>query len=185
LRKLKPVVFMLGHPWHRKGVDIVSKAIAELNKHTTKTVTLAITMAGGESEIRHGIEKVLGSVPTWIIFLKPREDLATYYNNSDVFISAGRDEGLTYAAIEAAYCSTMVACSNISGNPLDVPNLFVYETEDHLALKAGIETLLALTNQQRNVAKLVQQEYILKHYDLGSWVKRTMRVYIEILRQVG
>lgn len=128
-------VLMFGYPWFRKGVDIVLKALYALNQEREYPVALAIAQAGAFDRTKEGIIETLGSLPDWIIFLEPREDVASYYNAASVFISAGREEGLSYSPLEAAYCNCMLICSNIPGNPLDIPEMPIYDVEDFASLK--------------------------------------------------
>lgn len=173
----KPVVLMFGYPWHRKGVDVVAKAIQQINEQTEKDVILAIAMAGGQEETRIGIESALGYFPTWVEFLPPREDLATYYNAAHLFISAGREEGLSYSPIEAAYCNCMLICSKIPGNPLDIPLMPIYEVEDVAELKVQIEKNILLSELEKAKIKIQQREFVLQQYNVDFWAEEIIKSY--------
>jgi len=173
----KPVVLMFGYPWHRKGVDIVARAIELINGKDKTKIIFALAMAGGQDETRKGIESTLGYFPTWVEFLAPREDLASYYNAASIFISAGREEGLSYSPIEAAYCNCMLICSNIPGNPLDIPEMPIYEVEDVQTLKVKIEEILSLSETVRAEIKMKQREFVQKQYNVDDWAEEIIKCY--------
>lgn len=172
------VVLMFGYPWYRKGVDVVVRAVNELNGALGRDeVLLAIAQAGGQNETRKGIESTLGIVPSWVKFLPPREDLAAYYNAADIFVSSGREEGLSYSPIEAAYCNCLVICSNIAGNPLDIPKLPVYEKEDPSGLRHKIEETLQLSTPERTSVKQAQRDYVTTAYNIDAWAEEVISCY--------
>jgi len=173
----KPTILMFGYPWHRKGVDVVIKAINEINNESNNSVNLAIAQSGMFEKTKEAIVNILGNFPDWIQFLPPCEDLASYYNSSTIFISSGREEGLSYAPIEAAYCKCLVICSNIQGNPLDIPNMPIYPVEDFIQLKNHIEFCLSLTDEEKNKIKQYQRNYVLEHYNVTNWVKEIVSCY--------
>lgn len=173
----KPVVLIFGHTWYRKGVDIVAKAMHQINGKEGKEVILAIAMVGGRDLAQKAIEDALGYFPDWIEFLPPRDDLATYFNAADMFISAGREEGLSYSPIEAAYCNCQVICSNIPGNPLDIPLMPIYEVEDVEALKQTILELLQVSAEKKEKIKKAQKEYVMKQYDVDYWADEVVKCW--------
>lgn len=172
-----PLILMCGYPWHRKGVDIVVKAINNLNVQKEWKVKLVIASAGCREETVNGIKLALGFLPEWVEFLSPREDMATYYNAADIFISAGREEGLSYSPIEAAYCKCLVICSNIPGNPLDIPGMPIYEVEDIDDLQRKISELMKLSNSEKHDIKNNQRLFVVSNYSLDTWANEIIKCY--------
>ena len=170
-------VLMFGYPWYRKGVDVVVKALYALNMGKKIPVTLALAQAGCVEVTTYAIIKTLGYLPDWIVFLGPREDLASYYNAATIFISAGREEGLSYAPIEAAYCNCDVICSDIPGNPLDIPGMSIYSMEDYSYLKNIIEQLLSITRKEKTRVKKIQRDYVIENYNINAWVGKIAECY--------
>jgi glycosyltransferase involved in cell wall biosynthesis len=170
-------VLMFGYPWYRKGVDVVAKTLLNLNKEREVPVTFALAQAGCVEATSDAIIKTLGFLPDWVNFLGPREDLASYYNAATIFISAGREEGLSYAPLEAAYCNCSVICSNIPGNPLDIPELSIYEVEDNISLKKEIELLLNVTKEEKSRIKKIQRDYVVRNYNINVWVEKIAACY--------
>lgn len=169
------VVLMFGYPWYRKGVDIAVRAVAQLR--ATQPVRLCIAQSGQVEQTRQGIASTLGECPDWVTFLPPTEHLEQYYNGADVFLSAGREEGLSYSPIEAAYCACGVACSRIGGNPLDIPLIEIYPTEQVSALAEALQRQLALTPSQRTVRNEQQRTYVKQHYNIDDWAQRILLFY--------
>lgn len=176
----KPTIFMLGHPWHRKGVDIVVKTIDKLNSVTErKNIQLLITVSGGEDIVKSQIEFILGYLPNWVIFLPPREDLATYYNAADIFISASREEGFSYALVEAAYCSNPnIISSNIPAPmSLKIPHMQIFENENTEDLEKLIIEVLAIEPNEKLKIKAEQRRYALNEFDLDRWAQKISKCY--------
>lgn len=173
----KPVVLIFGHTWYRKGVDIVAKAMHEINGKDKNDVILAIAMVTGKKLAQQAIVDALGYFPEWVQFLEPRDDLASYYNAANVFISAGREEGLSYSPIEAAYCNCLVACSNIPGNPLDIPQMPIYEVEDVNALQCNILELINISNSDKQEIKKAQRAYVIKQYNVDFWAEEVIQCW--------
>lgn len=171
-------ILMFGHPWHRKGVDIVVKSVEALNKiKGIAYITLCIAAAGYIDKLQEGIIQSLGYFPEWINILKPIEDLASYYNSADIFISAGREEGLSYSPIEASYCNCQVVCSNIEGNPLDIPGIEIYQVENYSDLIMKIDLCLSRNTIDIKKAKEHQRNYVINNYNIDNWAKQIIACY--------
>lgn len=170
-------LLMFSYPWYRKGVDVVVKAVEKMRK-SGERIQVKLAQVGDISMTKHGIEQAIGYIPEWIEFLPPIDTLADYYNSVDVFISAGREEGLSYSPIEAAYCECGVICSNIGGNPLDIPQIGIYETEDIDALVACLQKELHLSDGEKQHRNNAQREYVLKHYNVEDWAKKIINLYL-------
>lgn len=170
------IVLMFGWPFHRKGVDIAIEAIKQLNVENNN-ILLAISLAGGNDLFESEILNQLGEIPPWIKIIPPRDDVATYYNACDIFLSAGREEGLNYSVIEAAYCNCAVIVSAIPGNPQDIPFSIKYEVEDVFQLKESIKGFINKPKAEINQQKIVQKEYVSRVYDLSGWVESVIKNY--------
>lgn len=168
-------ILMFGYPWYRKGVDIVVKAIQELNK--AYSIRLLINLTGQIEDTKCKINDLLGCIPDWILFLPPIENSADYFQSVDLFISAGREEGLCYSAIEAAYCECDVICSNIQGNPLDITKIGIYDTENIEQLVEQIKVVFEKNKEKRSEDKKIQRQYVLDSYDIDKWAERIIKCY--------
>lgn len=173
---VQKVILMFGYPWHRKGVDVVVRAVHQLREDGTP-IGLAIAQSGREEDTKEAIRNVLGELPDYITFLPPIANSADYYNAADIFISAGREEGLCYSPIEAAYCACDVICSRIGGNPLDIPHIGIYETENVQELKGLITAQLNEQPDIRQQRKQTQRDYVVAQYNMNNWAEQVLRTY--------
>ncbi len=168
-------LLMFGYPWYRKGVDIVARAVEQLNQSVS--VRLLLAQSGGHDVTLEAIRETLGTLPEWVQMLPPTEQLSDYYNSVDAFVSAGREEGLSYSPIEAAYCACDVICSNIQGNPLDIQQIGIYETEDVDMLAKMLQERLTISLEEKESRKKVQRAYVLDAYDIHEWANKVINCY--------
>lgn len=169
-------LLMFGYPWYRKGVDVVARAVHKLRKEG-KLIDLYIAQSGGVEATNEGIKQSLGFLPDWVKNLPPTEQLADYYNSADIFISAGREEGLSYSPIEAAYCQCDVICSDIPGNPTDIPTIGLYSVEDVDELATLIKSRLDIANAEKSQFKQQQRDYVYSHYNVEDWAEEIIKTY--------
>lgn len=170
------VVLMAGWPALVKGVDIAAKAILEL-RNDGYDIKLCIMQSGDFDQTRRCITETIGSYPDWVQILHPREDVATYYNAADVFLSASRTEGLSYAIIEASYSSAMIACSNLLGNSLDIPHSCVFRVGDVGGCKNAIGEAIRVQKENFEKKKIDRRLYIQKQYDISIWSLHVIQMY--------
>jgi len=170
------VVLMAGWPALVKGVDIAAKAIEQLRKKGMD-IKLCIMQSGDFEQTQHCVTEAIGSYPDWVEILPPREDVATYYNAADIFLSASRTEGLSYAIIEASYSSAMVCCSNLQGNSLDIPNNKVFVVNDIDGCYEALYNILNRSSKEKISYKTITRDFILKRYSMDGWVKEVVKLY--------
>lgn len=155
------VVLMFGFDYYRKGIDIAIKAIRELNKN----ITLAISLASNRDKVEKYIIDEFNEIPDFINFLTPINDVASYYKNSDIFLSAAREEGFCYSLVEAAYCGTKIISSNIGGVPKNIPGEKLFESGNYKDL---IHVLGTTLNEDVDPNA---KEYVLNNYGIEHWTK--------------
>jgi glycosyltransferase involved in cell wall biosynthesis len=175
------VILMFGWTYKRKGVDIAVKAINEL-VGTGKKIRLVVAMAGGFDIVENGIREITGTLPGWITLKGPAQNIASYYNASDIFLSSSREEGFTYSVLEAAYCSPMLIMSRIEGHPLDLPFSESFEGENVEELKKTILKVLSFTADERKMIRKAQKEYVLSVYDVNKWSGYIIKEYLKFLK---
>lgn len=81
--------------FERKGVDIAYKAINNLINEGYQ-INLYIVCSINEDTCKDKLKKTAGTktLPNWVCFLPPRQDIATYYRAIDIFTSPSREEDL-------------------------------------------------------------------------------------------
>lgn len=166
------VVLMAGWPALVKGVDIAAQAILEL-RNDGCDIKLCIMQSGDFEQTQHCVTEAIGSYPDWVEILPPREDVATYYNAADIFLSASRTEAFSYCLVEAAYCTPMLITSDIPGPSdlkIDGMEKFVSEDVEDLAHKMKELLVISMDVEERkyNVIRL---------YDLRSWTSAIVEMY--------
>jgi glycosyltransferase involved in cell wall biosynthesis len=177
-------VLMFGFDFERKGVDL---AIEALRRHDpAHRLALAIVVATNAQAVRSRIEDLLGEVPGWIEVLPPREDIATYFAMSDVFISPSREEGFCYALVEAAYCGLPIAASDISGQrSLRIPHTLTFAPENPAALYQAIVQAIHTEPAQAAAFTSEARQYAIERFDVGTWARTMVDTYETHLLRTG
>lgn len=165
-------ILMLGRPYHRKGIDLAIRAIKKLNNPKIK---LFISLSAGRGEFEKEMIADFGEVPNFATILEPRNDIATYYRNADLFISAAREEGFCYAIPEAMYCGMPVISSDIDGIPRDIPDLMLFESENVDELSEAIKGVYEGKNKfdKKNVKK-----YLEDNYSADAWAEKVLEILL-------
>lgn len=164
-----------------KGIDIASRAIWQLVEKGVQ-VNLVIVCSQKQDEVENFIKRTLQrEMPTWVRFMPPRNDVATYYSSATAFLSASRSEGFCLAVVEAAYCGCESIQSRIPGHRLDIPECKTFESENVKQLAECIEAVLAEDIQERQRICKLQREYVIKQYGVERWVDGVMTVYHKMM----
>ena len=160
---------MYGWDFRRKGVDILIDAIND--KVSTKNYSCALVAD----------EKVwerIGNV-NHLIHQPSVKNVSSLYSSSRCFLHISRQEGLSYALLEAIYSGCIVICSDIE------QNLFAKEFSTVIFVEVGNSTDLAMkmdkllsgeisiTNEMINQSKNI----ILKKYSIENWVQKIQEFY--------
>lgn len=168
------VILMAGWPALVKGVDIAAQAILEL-RNDGCDIKLCIMQSGDFEQTQHCVTEAIGSYPDWVEILPPREDVATYYNAADIFLSASRTEAFSYCLVEAAYCTPMLITSDIPGPSdlkIDGMERFVSENVEDLVHKIKEIELLIIS------IDVEERKYnVIRSYDLRSWTSAIVEMY--------
>lgn len=111
----KKTVLYVGRLGARKGLDLVLRALAQLDN---PEIEFLIAGTGRHEEHLRSLAAELG-VEGRIRFLGyvPDEDLPQLYSSSDVFVLPSRYEGFGLVVLEAAACGTPVIGANAGGIP--------------------------------------------------------------------
>ncbi len=163
------ICMMMGFDFYRKGIDLAINTICELRKK--QEIVLMITMAVNREENTKLIEEMLGSLPPWIMILPPREDIATYYNFCDIFLTPSREEGQCYSLLEAAYCKKPLVSSDCKGLiENQVPNTFYFSSNDQ---KDFEENLQLAIDKKKDFDKELEEakEYVVSNRSIDKWAK--------------
>ena len=174
-------VMMYGADFERKGVDIAYKAINNLINEGYQ-INLYIVCSINEDKCKDKLKKTAGTktLPNWVCFLPPRQDIATYYRAIDIFASPSREEGFTYAIPEAAYCERNVIATKIGGQSYHekIPEVIFIPAEDPEALSSAI---LSVVKKEKNREQV--QDFLVKEYGLKKWANDVTEIYLEKMKE--
>lgn len=158
------IVFMMGWPYSVKGVDIAIRALKRLRGAGCNAILVT-----PHHNIKNELMNDFGEMPDFVRFVDAREDVATFMNNADVFLSASREEGFSYGIVEATFCDCIVISSNIPA-PIDmkISNMIYYESGNDADLFEKLQ--YCLSNKDLLLSyKSTQREYLLREFDMNTW----------------
>ena len=162
-------LLMMGWDHHGKGVDLALKATEQLYPHYRCRLYI---VAGAQTDSMTAyIQETLGTVPNWITVLPPTNNIATYYNAADVFLSPSRSEAFGYAVVEAAYCKNSIVASNIDGQgQLQIDGVYWFRSEDVDQFCDQLELAINDLKDPRNLSnrEAVKQQ-VQDRYGLKRW----------------
>lgn len=169
-------VLIFGYNVKIKGVDLALKALNDYD--TEHKIQLLICAANNVDKLIDSIKEICTTIPPWVKILTPRNDIATYYKNCDVYLSASRTEGFGYALVESAYTMTPCVFTAIPAClKLNIPNFIAVEAENSKAIYDGIikacydETYTSASNLQES------KNYVVENFSLGRWVYDITQIY--------
>ena len=170
------ICLFLGWDVHRKGLDIVVKAVNKV-RETDPTMLLGIVGIGDppNPDRMKFISDTTGIDPesSWIRYLPSREDMFAYHRAVDVYLSASRSEAFSYGILESISQNTPVAVSDIKGTSWCHPytKAVVYPTEDYEACADAIKNALTLGHSESNADEIVRD------YRIENWYTQMIEIY--------
>lgn len=155
------VVLLFGRTPYLKGVDVVVRALSE----PAPPPGLNVLIVGGE-ELRASLPDLL---PEWLRVVAPVPDAAPLYAASDVFVSASRGEGFSYAIGEAMAAGLPVVSSDIPGPAayFAAPGVRRYPAEDAAALR---RELIAALDDRDDAVGAGNRAYVAERLGLDRHV---------------
>ena len=170
-------IMVLGFPFFRKGIDIAIAAVEKLNRKGN-LFSLWIVTSGSPEEYLLQLKENLGKIPESVHVLSSIEEIATYYNSADVFLSSSREEGFCYALVEAAFCTPYVITSNIPAPvSLNIPHMGIYNVDSVDDLCKELISYSELIENNLKTYKVKQRDYVLKEFDIDKWAEKMITFY--------
>ena len=114
--------------------------------------------------------------PQWLSTVEPTSDVASLYDNTDIFVSASITEGFSIALAEALYSGLPCVISDIEGTSWarEMKNVFVFKTGDPQSLNETLqkckEAEITFEDAEYN------RKILLEKYSLDSWSEKVMNV---------
>ena len=160
-----------------KGADVVLGALERLAARRPGAVGLLV----GEERLEQFVHASdPGDVP-WLRLTRFVDDAAWLYAAADVFVSASRHEGYSYAVGEALACGLPVVLSDIEGTRLftDAPGAFTVPVGDAEALAGRLEQVL--DDPRRETLGAENRSWAERHLGIDRWCSRMLELYRELL----
>lgn len=175
-----PVLLLFGWEPTVKGVDVAMNAVASLAKRS-EPVVLAII---GTAALREYVARATaGGLPEWLRILPPSDDVADFYQASDVFVSASRNEGFPYSICEAIVNRLPAVVSDLPGVSWArrVPGAVFFPSGDPTALAEAVREVLNWGVEERQQRTSAGERLVRQELDISTWVERVLTLYGEIL----
>lgn len=176
------VVLAFGWEPHRKGIDLALAALREGAPGPTEPVLLAV---GAERLRAYLVEAGGGAIPRRIRFFGQREDVGDLYAAADVFLSASREEGFSYALGEALANGLPVVASDIPGTrwARAAPGVELFRSGDAASLGGALRRSFARPAAEREAAAAGARRFAREQLALAAWARRVADVYRTALEE--
>ena len=166
------LAILFGWDMKRKGVDVAAQAIALLRQRGHKVL---LGLIGGNAEKYRSFIGQYGVDPNsdWIRFIDSREDIYSLHRAADVLLSASRNEGFSYAILEAISQNTPVAVSDIPGTRWaeQYDKCVIYPVESSEACADAILQAIQFGDAPSNAEKIIEE------YSIEKWCSRVLEIY--------
>jgi glycosyltransferase involved in cell wall biosynthesis len=173
------VVLCLGWWPEVKGVDVFLDALQRVVEQHPRAVGLVV----GEEQLRAFLAERAGETPPWLRVAGFVEDSAWLFAATDIFVSASRHEGQSFAIGEALACALPVVMSDIPGTVGwgDAPDVSTFASEDSQALAGRLDELLAQPPEARVAAAAGNRDWVQEHFAVDVWCERLCKIYEPLL----
>ena len=170
-------LLMMGWDYKRKGVDLAIKAADNLRGKYD--VILQLVGGKNEDKIRELIVEILGHDADWVHFLPATNNIGTYFNAADIFLSPSRQEAFGYANVEAAYCKDSIVLSRVDGQgELQIEGAYWVERDNVDDLTEKLEKAIVELNDPEKIAEKERaKEQVKKIYSLEEWTNKLVALF--------
>ncbi len=173
-------LFVFGPGIRDKGIDFIIDMIREYDADRRLILLIAVKDAGkAEKEI----EDIFGEMPEFIRLLPERNDIATYFNISDIYILPKYTQGSPYTMIESAYLGVpIIYCDGENKNELGIPWSVNIEYGSKKELYNAVCGIIEEEENDAAQMSLDAKEYVINNYSLGQWVYEIIDTYKNIYK---
>jgi len=164
-------ILLFGHNYYIKGVDIAIEAVIDLSR--IYNVHLDIVMGDKALENSQIIKDKYGKIPECVSLLEPTNDVSKLYNEHQIFLNASKEEGMSYANIEAYYSGCLFVSSDIPQNrEPNLPGVIYFENRNVDDLKRAIVESFNSKNKYEN-----DLNYVEKYFSTESWAREIINIF--------
>lgn len=172
---------LFGWAPERKGVDLAIAAVRGLVEDDRLPVKLVLV---GDAPTRALADRAYpAGLPAWLQVAPPLDSVGTYLAAADLFVSASRAEGFSYAVTEALAFGRLVATTDIPGMEWarSMPAAVFCAPEDADDLRRAIRLAFSWTAEECESRLAVSRELIQARYTVEAWARHVVDYYDEIL----
>lgn len=173
----KTIVGFIGTISHRKGLDLLLRAVSELDQSQFQVVIVG----DGELEWLKGLIAEAGLEESVSVF--NFSDPEPFYSIFDVFVLPSRQEGFGLVAIEAMASRVLTVRSNVEGATDQITNgvtgyLFESENVDQFRFILGNAIQ---RNGEYDAVAFAGQEFAIERFSVHGMVDRVERIYERLM----
>jgi glycosyltransferase involved in cell wall biosynthesis len=172
---------LFGWAPERKGVDLAIAAVRGLVEADRLPVKLVLV---GDAPTQALADQACpAGLPAWLQVAPPLDLVGTYLAAADLFVSASRAEGFSYAVTEALAFGRLVATTDIPGMEWarSMPAAVFCSPEDAGDLQRAIRLALSWTPEECASRLAVSRGLIHERYTVEAWARHVVDYYAEIL----
>lgn len=157
-----------------KGLDIAIKAVENMVSNEKLCLGIVYGRENSIDQLSIFIKENTNTSPleSWIKFLPPTDSVQDYYNAADIFLSASRSEGFSYAICEALYMNKICVISDIESTSWasKYANTIQFSASNVEDCTRALEISLAATPQ--NISSSLQRDY-----GISKWITQILSIY--------
>ncbi len=178
------LILMFGIQPVNKGADLAIDATAELTREDPSVV---LGIVGREKLQGFVLGRIGEQRPSWLRVIGPIENVADLYLAANVFVSASRSEGFSFAAVEAMANGLPVILSDIPGVSWAhrSEGAVFFESGNSAALASSIRRVLDWSPSERETHSSDNRRLVSAEFNVDVWADRVVEHYMEILDRTG
>jgi glycosyltransferase involved in cell wall biosynthesis len=174
------VVLAFAWPPRRKGADVLVEAVARMPR-LDRNAPVRLVLVADQGPLEQFVQDSFGRLPEWLCTIPPVDDVASLFGAADVFVSAAREEGFSYAVGEAMACGLPVVASDIPGTAYfwAAPGFVRYGAGDPGALARCLDQMASSSG--RAALGEGNRRWAHEHLGLDGYVAKMIDCYRPLL----
>lgn len=176
----KDYFFYVGNAYPHKNLDVVVRAITDINKNKNKKCLFVI--AGSRDVFMQRLDKLIKENEAFdivkLIGFVSEQDLRVLYKNSLAFVYPSVSEGFGLQGLEAIASGTILIASNIPVfREIYDTHAFYFNPSDVSSISSTLFSVLSIKNEDKYKYMTTAQEFI-KRYSWEKMAKETLEIYM-------
>ncbi len=164
----------------QKRINVLLKAAQILRE---KKIEFKVVITKGVDTVEVVKDFFCGDFPNWLELIDETDNVASFFNSINCFVSTSVHETFSFAILEATFYNIPVIQSDIPGTMwnADNPSTFLFESLNSKKLSDKMEEVMSFT--PTDLAKLcIKTKEINKAvFDVDIWCRKVKDVYNKVL----